>query len=197
MNDIPKSIDLSQRIAGRNLYLIGMMGSGKTDTGPFITEALGYSFIDVDQVIEKVAKNSIAEIFKEQGEEVFRGIETQVLKEIGKRHSLVVATGGGIVTRPENWGILHQGIVIWLNPVEQELVTRLKLDSNRRPLLDKNNIEESITSVLRQRRIFYSEADLNIKINKESPQEVASKVLEKLSVAIKEQENQGESQTIE
>ena len=105
---------LKQTLAGRSLYLVGMMGSGKTSTGRPLAERLGYGFVDADAVIEEAAGCSIPQIFDSDGETGFRDIETHVLSAISQRHSLVVATGGGIVTRPENWGMLHQGIVICL-----------------------------------------------------------------------------------
>ena len=100
-----------QRLSGRNLFLVVMMGCGKSRTGPHLAENLGYSFVDLDLVIEKVAKKSIFKIFEEEGEKEFRDIEAMVLQAVGERYSLVVATGGGVVTRSENWGVLHQGLV--------------------------------------------------------------------------------------
>ena len=104
---------LKQRLAGRSLYLVGMMGSGKTSTGRPLAERLGYGFVDADAVIEQAAGCSIPDIFDRDGEASFRSLESQVLSAISQRHSLVVATGGGVVTQPENWGMLHSGIVIW------------------------------------------------------------------------------------
>ena len=125
---------LKRHLAGRSLYLIGMMGCGKTSTGRPLAERLGYGFVDADAVIEQAAGSTIAEIFSRDGEEGFRTLETQVLNAISQRHSLVVATGGGVVTRPENWGVLHQGIVVWLDVDRDQLLARLKADSTARPL---------------------------------------------------------------
>ena len=98
---------LKQRLGGRSLYLIGIMGSGKTSTGRPLAERLGYGFVDADAVIEQVAGCSIPEIFQRQGEEEFRALEHQVLNSISQRHSLVVATGGGVVTMNENCNIAN------------------------------------------------------------------------------------------
>ena len=116
---------LKQRLAGRSLYLVGMMGSGKTSTGRPLAERLGYGFVDADAVIEQAAGCSIPDIFGRDGEAGFRSLESQVLSAISQRHSLVVATGGGVVTQPENWGMLHSGIVIWLDVVPDQLLQRL------------------------------------------------------------------------
>ncbi|HJL68124.1 MAG TPA: shikimate kinase, partial [Prochlorococcaceae cyanobacterium Gl_MAG_24] len=111
MSDTPSPHPLKQRLGGRNLYLVGMMASGKSITGRPLAQQISYGYIDTDAVIEQLAGRAIPQIFSEEGEEVSRAMESQVLNAIGQRHSLVVSTGGGIVTKPENWGVLHQGIV--------------------------------------------------------------------------------------
>ncbi len=172
-----------------------MMGSGKTTTGDLLAKKLGYNFIDTDVVIEKLVGSSIKQIFEKEGEEEFRKIETEVLKSIGERYSLVVATGGGIVLKPENWGILHQGIVVWLNPQNNILLKRLKSEILKRPLLDKINYQENISNLIIEREPFYQEADLRIIINNESPEEVAEIVLGKLPSILTNPEDSNALQT--
>ena len=177
---------LWQRLGGRSLYLIGMMGSGKSSTGRPLAERLGYGFVDVDAVIEQVAGSSISEIFAREGEDSFRDLETQVLRSISERHSLVVATGGGIVTRSENWGMMHQGIVIWLDVERDQLLLRLQRDSTRRPLLQVNDPGEAVDAILGQRRPLYNEADLTVVIGTETADVVADGVLQLLPELIKD-----------
>ena len=177
---------LRQRLGGRSLYLIGMMGSGKSSTGRPLAERLGYGFVDVDAVIEQVAGSSISEIFAREGEDSFRDLETQVLRSISERHSLVVATGGGIVTRSENWGMMHQGIVIWLDVERDQLLLRLQRDSTRRPLLQVNDPSEAVDSIVGQRRPLYNEADLTVVIGTETADVVANGVLQLLPELIKD-----------
>ena len=177
---------LRQRLGGRSLYLIGMMGSGKSSTGRPLAERLGYGFVDVDAVIEQVAGSSISEIFAREGEDSFRDLETQVLRSISERHSLVVATGGGIVTRSENWGMMHQGIVIWLDVERDQLLLRLQRDSTRRPLLQVNDPGEAVEAILGQRRPLYNEADLTVVIGTETADVVANGVLQLLPELIKD-----------
>ena len=129
------NLSLKQRLSGRSIYLIGMMGSGKTSTGRPLAKRLGYGFVDADAVIEQAAGCSIPAIFERDGEAGFRAIERQVLNTISQRHSLVVATGGGVVTTPENWGQLHSGIVVWLDVDRGQLLALLRADSTLRPLL--------------------------------------------------------------
>ena len=177
---------LRQRLGGRSLYLIGMMGSGKSSTGRPLAERLGYGFIDADAVIEKVAGSSISEIFERDGENHFRDLETQVLRSISERHSLVVATGGGIVTRSENWGMMHQGIVIWLDVERDQLLLRLQKDSTQRPLLQMNDPGEAVDEILSQRRPLYNEADLTVGIGTETADVVADGIIQLLPELIKD-----------
>ena len=169
---------LKQRLAGRSLYLVGMMGSGKTSTGRPLAERLGYGFVDADAVIEQAAGCSIPEIFDRDGEASFRSLESQVLSAISQRHSLVVATGGGVVTQPENWGMLHSGIVIWLDVVPDQLLQRLNADSTVRPLLQTADPEAALNVLLNERRPLYAEADLTVVINDETPEAVADGILQ-------------------
>ena len=157
-------LSLRERLSGRSIYLIGMMGSGKTSTGRPLAQRLGYGFVDADAVIEQVAGCTIPEIFERDGETGFRSIESQVLNAISQRHSLVVATGGGVVTKPENWGQLHSGIVVWLDVGRAQLIERLRGDSTQRPLLQQPDPEAALDTLLQQRRPLYDEADLTVVI---------------------------------
>lgn len=177
---------LKQRLGGRSLYLVGMMGSGKTSTGRPLAERLGYGFVDADAVIEQAAGCSIPEIFERDGEAGFRKLESQVLSAISQRHSLVVATGGGVVTQPENWGLLHSGIVIWLDVVPDQLLQRLNADSTVRPLLQTADPEAALNTLLNERRPLYAEADLTVVINDEAPETVADGILQLLPSLLKD-----------
>ncbi|WP_320666564.1 shikimate kinase [Prochlorococcus sp. MIT 1307] len=180
MSDSSTSSLVKERLCGCNLYLVGMMGAGKTSSGPYVAEALGYGFVDSDKVIEEVCHESISLIFENEGEKGFRTIEKEVLKAIGQRHSLVVATGGGLVTEPENWGVLHQGIVIWLDPGRERLFSRLEADPGERPLLKHTNSRTALYGLVDEREKFYLEADLHLKVADESPQQVAKQILQDL-----------------
>ncbi|MBN89646.1 MAG: shikimate kinase [Cyanobacteria bacterium MAG STY4_bin_9] len=177
---------LKQRLAGRSLYLVGMMGSGKTSTGRPLAERLGYGFVDADAVIEQAAGCSIPDIFDRDGEAGFRSLESQVLSAISQRHSLVVATGGGVVTQPENWGMLHSGIVIWLDVVPDQLLQRLNADSTVRPLLQTADPEAALNALLNERRPLYAEADLTVVINDETPEAVADGILQLVPSLLKD-----------
>ncbi|MBL6798589.1 MAG: shikimate kinase, partial [Synechococcus sp. BS307-5m-G39] len=128
----------------------------------------------------------IPDIFTRDGESGFRSLETQVLNAISQRHSLVVATGGGAVTRPENWGAMHQGIVIWLDVKHQELLRRLELDDTPRPLLQEQEPAMALDRLLTARRPMYAEADLTVVIDAEPPDEVADGILKLLPTLIQD-----------
>ena len=177
---------LRQRLGGRSLYLIGMMGSGKTSTGRPLAERLGYGFVDADAVIEQAAGRSIPEIFERDGEAGFRELETQVMSAICQRHSLVVATGGGVVTQRKNWGLLHSGIVIWLDVMRDQLLARLKADATERPLLQTPDPEAALDDLMAQRKPLYGEADLTVVIDQEDPATVADGILQLLPGLLKD-----------
>ena len=120
-----------------NIILVGMPGSGKSTVGRVVAERLGKTFIDADTQIAEKAGCTIPEIFANRGEAAFRAIETEVLAEIGKLSGKVIATGGGCVTKSENFPLLHQnGRIFWL----QRDVAALPTDG--RPLSQATALEE-------------------------------------------------------
>ncbi len=168
-------------LQGLNIYPIGMMGSGKSTVGKLLAEQLGYGFIDTDTTIEKLLKQSVTEIFATEGEAEFRAVETQVLAEISAYTRLVVATGGGIPVKRENWNHLHQGLVVWLDPTVEVLVDRLQGDTTR-PLLDApEQLQTRLERIAAERRDRYAEADIHIAIAKNLP---AEDVVEQILTAI-------------
>ena len=119
----------------QNIILIGMPGSGKTSIGSILAKKLGREFADTDELIIGSAKKSIPDIFADDGEEKFRTWETGILEAVCKRSGLVIATGGGAVTRPENLRLLRQnGIIIFL---DRDIS---KLPVSDRPLSQRNGI---------------------------------------------------------
>ena len=188
---------LKEKLGGRNIFLIGMMGSGKSQTGPVLAKMINYAFVDTDDVIEKASQQSISSIFEKDGEKVFRDVEKKVLKEISQHHSLVIATGGGLVTLPENWGILHQGIVIWLDLDLKRSIKRLESDQKRRPLLLGDNLAENFSQIYESRKPIYLESDLRIEVEDQSTYEVATMVAEHLPSILIDPETQSERHTTE
>lgn len=121
----------------KNIILIGMPGCGKTTIGRVLADLLGRPFIDCDEQIIKTAGCSIPDIFEQRGEAGFRALETQITARFAKESGLVIATGGGVVTRAANHDLLRQNaFIIHLERTLNEL------DITGRPLSLKNNLEE-------------------------------------------------------
>ena len=124
------------RAGMRNLVLIGMPGCGKSTVAAALGEALGREVCDSDALIEELAGMPIPEIFAQQGEAAFRAYETQAIAQLGKRSGIVLATGGGCVTREENYPLLHQnGTILWL---QRDLAA---LPTDGRPLSQAGKLE--------------------------------------------------------
>ena len=142
----------------QNIVLIGMPGCGKSTVGKALAEALNRTFVDADAEIVKLAGKPIPQIFEENGEEVFRDYETKVLEELGKKSCLVIATGGGCVTKQRNYRLLHQNSrIFWL---KRELD---RLPTDGRPLSQKNKL----TQMYEVRRPLY-EAFADIAVDNNS-----------------------------
>ena len=176
---------LVQRLAGLNVYLVGMMGAGKSAVGRPLAEALGYRFVDADNALEQAAGRPIPEVFASEGEAGFRELETAVLDGIASWHSLVVATGGGVVTRAVNWGHLRQGVVVWLDAPEAVLLQRLRADPTPRPLLALAEPAVRLAALLHERRPLYGQADLRVEQGDEPPDVVARRVIEALPTILR------------
>ncbi|MBE9139901.1 shikimate kinase [Nodosilinea sp. LEGE 07088] len=154
---------LIERLNGLNLYLVGMMGAGKSSTGAALADRLGYQFFDTDAVIEAAAGQSVAEIFAQQGEGAFRQLESKVLEELAAYRRLVIATGGGIVIQPHNWSYLHHGIVVWLDVPTAVLQARLVGDLGR-PLLQGEDWDSKLTQLVADRQPLYAQADVRVEV---------------------------------
>ncbi|MBW4550424.1 MAG: shikimate kinase [Aphanocapsa sp. GSE-SYN-MK-11-07L] len=179
---------LTEELKGVNLYLIGMMGAGKTSTGKLLAQSLGYRFFDTDALIEQVAGQSINEMFAEMGESEFRRWETQVLAELSAYKNLAIATGGGIVVNPMNWSYLHHGLVIWLDAPIQLLTQRLEQAQNR-PLLQVVDRQQQLTHLFDQRQKLYAQADIKVTITADQTRsQAAESILEAIADTLKSQQ---------
>lgn len=153
-----------------NIVLIGMPGCGKSTLGKLLAERTGKQFVDADDVIVQRAGISIPKIFDKIGEEGFRKLETEVLSDLGKQSGLIIATGGGCVTRSENYNLLHQnGHIIWIQRQISSLPT------NGRPLSLQNNL----VSMLAVRKPLYEQFSDSSVINDGSLDETITAILQK------------------
>ena len=160
---------LSQQM--KNIVLIGMPGCGKSTIGALLAQKLNRAFVDADEEIIRLAGKSIPDIFSQDGEEVFRHWETTALENLGKQSALVIATGGGCVTRNRNYSILHQnGMIVWL---ERDLS---QLPTDGRPLSQANRLEEMYTL---RRPMYEAFGDIRVS-NAGSPEDTVNEILSRL-----------------
>ncbi len=164
------------------IFLTGFMGAGKTSVGRRLAARLGWPFIDLDDEIEKVAGESVREIFDKVGEGGFREIEARVLAESMRQDPVVVATGGGTLTFPRNLAAARSaGLVVWLNPEFATLTRRIggkgKTD---RPLFRD---EATVLALYRERLPAYALADLKVDV---APGEAAEEVAARIALLVAE-----------
>ena len=170
-DDVIPGIHASQRRQMENVILIGMPGCGKTTVGTLLAKEMGKRFVDADAYLVEKAGRTIPEIFAADGEEGFRALETEVLAELGKQSGLVIATGGGCVTRDSNYPLLHQnGTIFCLN---RDLD---KLPTDGRPLSQSTKL----TEMYKVRKPLYEAfADFQIDNNGDA-EDTAARILEEL-----------------
>jgi len=148
----------------KNIYLVGYMGSGKSTAGRAIARELNLQWIDLDEHLESKSGKTIAEIFSQQGEAVFRKMESEALKEISQTENTVVSTGGGTPVNADNVQLMKAtGLVIFLEVPAPELVRRIWPECEKRPLvkdLSKGELESFIAGHLAERLPFYTSAHI-------------------------------------
>lgn len=158
------------------IFLTGFMGAGKTSVGRRLAANLGWPFVDLDREIERLAGETVRDIFEHAGEGRFRELEGRVLAESMRQDPLVVATGGGTLTFPHNLAAARSsGLVVWLNPDFATLTRRVggrgKTD---RPLFRD---EATVLALYRERLPAYALADLKVDVAPgESAEEVAARI---------------------
>lgn len=139
-----------------NIILTGFMGTGKSTVGRALAARLGSSLIDTDQLIEQRTNCRITDIFDRQGEAAFRQMEAELAHELAARHDLIIATGGGFFTNPENIRVLEQsGHIFCLTATPQDILDRVKKQRQIRPLLQHSDPLEQIRQLLLKRESVY------------------------------------------
>lgn len=167
-----KAEEIIPNLKGKCIYLVGMMGSGKTTVGKILAEVLGYYFFDSDQLVEEASGGaSVAQIFKERNEQGFRDSESEVLKQLSTMYRLVIATGGGAVVRPENWNHMRQGITVWLDvPLEALAARVVAVGTESRPLLGQASDDcysqalARLTKLYEDRAEAYASSDVKVSL---------------------------------
>lgn len=165
-----------------NVFLVGPMGAGKSTIGRLLAAELGLDFRDTDKEIEDRSGVDIPWIFDKEGEEGFRNRESQALADLSQLDHILLATGGGIVIRPENRSVLiTNGTVVYLKTSVEEQLRRTARD-RKRPLLQNDHPREVLESLMEERHPLYEEvADYSVDTDGRSPKAVVQELVRILS----------------
>ena len=166
-----------------NLALIGFMGTGKTTVGRLVAEALHFDFLDTDEMIQSRTGKTIADIFAQDGEPVFRELERQVVQELSTKTKTVISTGGGLPTNPENLaGLKSFALVVCLWSSPDKIWNRVKNQSHR-PLLHDPDPQKKIQDLLAAREPFYKQADVLVNTDVRNVREVVQQLVVQYKLA--------------
>lgn len=171
----------SQKLFPYNILLIGFMGTGKTTVGRDLAEKLAMDYIDTDELIQGRCNMSINDIFKHYGENYFRTIEKDIIKEISNRKNTLILCGGGVVLHDENIKNLRKnGKSILLRAKASTIYQRIK-DEDTRPLLKEEMSIQKIEVLLKNRdRAYYNSADIIIDTDDKSIGEISVEIINEL-----------------
>ena len=156
------------------VVLVGFMGSGKTSVGRLLARRLGYGFEDMDRRIAEGAGRTIADIFRDDGEEAFREREREEALALSRLRERVVAAGGGAFARPETRALLQEGaLTVWLRCGLERILSRVPADGSR-PLAGNRDI---MRALLAEREPSYRMADVAVDASAGTPREVADRIV--------------------
>ena len=169
------------------IIIVGMMGVGKSALGKILAKNLNRSFYDLDEKIENKYNMKIYEIFKDYGEQKFRDIEHQEIKNINEGCSAIISTGGGAFTYERNINILNGlGLTLWLNSSPEIIIERLKKNINNRPLLKNVDLETYINNLMIKRNPLYAKANITVMSNNISKNQMTNKLLLAIKIYLME-----------
>ena len=166
----------------RHIYLIGFMGCGKTSVSIAMNQLYGKNIVEVDDRIIAKEGRSINQIFAESGENYFRDLETEMLKELADEDNIIVSCGGGMVLREENRRLMKEtGVIIWLDATPETILDRVKDDDSRPNLKGKKNVKD-IEALKNKRADAYAEAaDIKVDTDGKTIREVAKEIYESVN----------------
>ena len=160
-----------------NIFLIGMMGSGKSSVGQSLSKYLNNTFYDLDKEIEKSFNLSIRDIFLEYGEDLFRKEEEKLLGELNKLSGLIVSTGGGIVISNVNRTILKKNKTYFLEANIEDMYERALRRENDRPILKGMNVRQFKDLYEKRRNLYIESATKIINVDKKSTEDLAIEIV--------------------
>ncbi len=162
-----------------NLVLVGFMGSGKSEVGCSLAESLNMELIDTDDIVASRAGASIARIFEQEGEAVFRALEREAVAEAAAGSARIIACGGGVVLDARNVELLRSSGMVFYLEIGEEEAERRTAGNESRPLLNVGDREGEIRRLLEKRRPLYeSAAHHRINVNGKSIQDIAQEILD-------------------
>jgi shikimate kinase len=164
-----------------HLILVGMPGAGKSTVGAMLAEALGRPFLDFDVEITRREGMTIPEIFGQKGEGHFRELEHTLTQELAEHGNMVLAPGGGWVTRSENLALLRPpGRLIYLKISTSVAVLRMGASTTSRPLLNRPNPKAELDRLLSARILAYESADVAVNVDRIDSHQVTQRIIELL-----------------
>ena len=164
-------------MSSKIIFIVGLMGSGKTSVGKILAKKIGRQFFDTDQEIIRNENLNISQIFDKHGENYFRELEYKVLTKLKNNTESIISTGGGIVLKKENIDIMtDNGIIIFLNIDVKTQITRIKNKKNR-PLFDSNNLKDDLKNMKNGRdKIYESIADYIVDVSETTKYKVIESI---------------------
>lgn len=180
-------LEILYKIMNR-IFLIGYMGAGKTTAGRELAKELELDFIDLDHFIQARYQKTVNQLFQEVGEDEFRNIERNMLKEVGEFENVVISSGGGTPCFFDNIEYMNQsGITIYLKATPEALSSRLNLCKDKRPLIkdkDEDELYKFVLASLVKREPFYSKAKIIFEteelVTREDVKKYVQQIIEKI-----------------
>jgi shikimate kinase len=161
----------------KTLFLVGFMGAGKSTVAAVLSQLTGVGFVDLDALIVEQVGLTIPEIFSKFGEDTFRQHEASALCSLADGVVRIVATGGGVIGRKENWACMRrQGVVVYLQAAWEVLAERIGSGAGR-PLASGSE-RVRLQALWLSRVSLYEQADLVVNVDQGSPEEIAQQILE-------------------
>lgn len=159
-----------------NIVLAGFMGTGKSSVGRRLSSQLRMRYVDTDLEIERDTRRRITDIFEEDGEDVFRKLESEVVSKVSKFYNHVISIGGGVVLKESNISMLKEnGVVFCLTATPEEIFNRVRHHTHR-PLLQTPDPMDTIRTMLAERKPFYAKADYMVNTTSRSYDEIISHI---------------------
>ena len=163
--------------------LLGLRGAGKTSVGNRLASALGLSFVELDALVEERAGLSLGEMFELHGQAYYRRVEQQVLRSVlEERDSVVLSTGGGLVTEPQTFALLQRHAhTVWLRAKPEDHWERVVAQGDTRPMQGNGEAFSHLCSILEEREGLYQQAQVTVDTSGASLDEVCGQLTERFA----------------